>query len=223
MSTQNNGADPGNNNPEDGNPEGGKPQQNTGADEAAIQARIAEAVADIKGKLDKAYEQRDAAVSNARTLEQKIREAEVAALTAQGKKAEALELQLQDLRSELEQERTTNVSLSRDINVRSELASLRFRNEKAAAMAFSEITAELVRDAKGVWVHRSGISVKDFVKVYSENADHGFLFEPKVSTGSGSSSSRSTTVTKEKGSLFQMSQDEVLNMAREGKLPARRK
>ena len=88
-------------------------------------------------------------------------------------------------------------------------------------MADREIIGQLVRDESGTWVHRSGVSVKDFVKTFAEVEDNAFLFKPKINNGTGNSGAKPTNTSSDKKSLFEMSQEEVLKMAREGKLPGK--
>ena len=73
---------------------------------------------------------------------------------------------------------------------------------------------------KGEWVHKSGVAVKDFVKTFAENEDNAFLFKQKQNSGNGSQNVPPSSNTTKK-SLFEMTQDEVLQMAAEGKLPGR--
>ena len=91
-------------------------------------------------------------------------------------------------------------------------------------MAFDEVTSQLVQNEKGEWVHKSGVAVKDFVKTFAENEDNAFLFKAKVSTGGGGSGPKKEgdTSSGDTGSLFKKSQDEVIKLAMEGKLPSRR-
>lgn len=186
--------------------------------DAIVKAKLDEALKDIKGKLDKAYGARDEALKKIAEIEQKEREAELKRLQDEGKHKEAYEIQLAQERAAREALEKRNVELTRDIEVRNALATHPFRNENALEMAYKEITGQLVKNENGVWVHTSGASIRDFVKGFAESQDNSFLFKPKVSTGAGSSESSSNPGSTEKKSLFQMSQAEVLKMAREGKL-----
>ena len=76
------------------------------------------------------------------------------------------------------------------------------------------------KNEKGEWVHKSGVAVKDFVKTFAENEDNAFLFKQKQNSGNGSQNIPPSSNTNKK-SLFEMTQDEVLQMAAEGKLPGR--
>ena len=187
-----------------------------------VQAGIDNTLKDIKTKLDKSYEARDAALAKIKEFEQKDREAELKRLQEEGKHKEAFDLQLAEERAKREALEKRNIELTRDIEVRNALASHPFRNDNASEMAYREIVGQLVQNEQGVWVHKSGVSVKDFVKTFAEHSDNEFLFKPKVNSGSGSGGSKAgDNSSGEKKSLFNMSQEEVLKMAREGKLPKR--
>jgi len=188
---------------------------------ALVQAGIDEALKDIKTKLDKAYGARDEALAKVKTFEQKEREAELKRLQEEGKHKEAYEMQLAEERAAREALEKRNVELTRDLEVKNALAGYELRNDKAFEMAYREVTDQLVRNEQGVWVHKSGVSVKDFLKTFAENSDNSFLFKAKVSTGGGSSSTKTSSTSSKPKSLFEMSQAEVLQMAREGKLPSR--
>ena len=185
-----------------------------------VKAAVAEELKDVKAKLDAAYGKRDEALQRVAEFEQKERDAEVARLQEEGKHREAFELQLAEMKASRDALVKRNIELTRDIDTRNALAGFSFRNEKAAKMAFEEVTGQLVQNEAGEWVHKSGVTVKDFVKAFAENEDNAFLFKQKQNTGNGSQDPKPPQGGKPK-SLFEMSQDEVLKMAAEGKLPGR--
>lgn len=188
--------------------------------EALVEAKAAEKLKDIKSKLDNAYGARDAALAKAAEYERKEREAEIKRLEAEGKVKEAFELQLAQEKAARDAAEKRITELTRDSEVRGALLGLNFRNDKAGEMAYQQVVSDLVKDEKGNWIHKSGVSIKEFVKAFSDNEDNSFLFKPKASSGGGSSSnSSSSSATTKNTSLFTMSQEEVLKMAREGKLP----
>ena len=202
------------------------PDNNKTTDEDPVQKlvkeKVAEAIADIKGKLDKAYNSRDDALRKLAEIEQQRKEAELARLKEEGKIAEALEIQLAEERAKREALEKRTVELTRDLELRNTLSGYTFRNDKATDMAYREIVTQLVRNDQGEWVHKSGVRIADFVKQFVEDDANAFLLKPKVSNGSGSTSVRTTdTSSTGKKSLFSMSQEEVLKMAREGKLPSK--
>ena len=188
--------------------------------QAMIKSAVAEAVKDVKVKLDAAYAKRDEALQKVSEFEQKERDLEIKRLQDAGKDREAFELQLAELKANQETLQKRNLELSRDVDARQALSAFAFRSEKAAKMAFDEVTSQLVQNEKGEWVHKSGVAVKDFVKTFAENEDNAFLFKQKQNSGNGSQNIPPSSNTTKK-SLFEMTQDEVLQMAAEGKLPGR--
>ena len=199
-----------------------KPDSGNPDIEKLVQAKLDEALKDIKTKLDKAYGARDEALKKVAEFEREKKEAELKRLQEEGKHKEAYEMQLAEERAKREAAEKRNVELTRDIEVRNALSSHPFRNDNALEMAYREVVGQLVQNEQGAWVHRSGVSIKDFVKSFAENDDNAFLFKPKVSSGSGSQGTKPTNASGgEKKSLFSMSQEEVLKLAREGKLQGR--
>lgn len=190
--------------------------------EALVAARVDAALKKMKENLDKAYAARDTAESKAKELEEKQRKLEIERLESEGKLAEALQKKLDDAVAENATLKKRVVELTRDVTLSEQMNGLTFRNERAAKLAYKEIVGELVQDADGEWKHKSGLSIKDFVKKFSEDEDQAFLFKPKQSSGTGLS--RTTDEGGGKGtkdkktSLFDMSQEDVLKLAAEGKL-----
>jgi len=189
--------------------------------EDTIQKLIDDRLKPMKENLDRAYKSRDEALKKVQEFEKKQRDEEIKRLQEEGKHREAYEMQIAEERAKREALEKQNIELTRDLEVRNLLTDMEFRNDKARDLAFQEIVRDLVQDDKKQWVHRSGVSVKDFIKGFAENQDNSFLFKQRVSSGS------STKVTPSSGdgnkSLFARSQDEVLKLAREGKLPNQRR
>ncbi len=186
--------------------------------DSLVQAKLDEALRDIKSKLDKAYSARDEAMTKVKEFEKEKRDAELKRLQEEGKFKEAYEMQVNELSAKLTSAEKRNIELTRDIDVRNSLSSHPFRNENAVEMAYREIVGQLVQNEQGVWVHKTGMSIKDFVKSFADADDNSFLFKPKTSSGSGSSGTKPSDTSGGKKSIFQMSQDEVLKLAKEGKL-----
>jgi hypothetical protein len=182
-----------------------------------VDERVSENLKPIKDKLDNAFAARDEALKRVAEYEQKEKEAELKRLQDEGKHKEAYEMQLAEEKAKREVLEKRNIELTRDIELRSILNGYSFRSNNASEMAYKEVVGQLVQGENGIWTHRSGISVSDFVKTFSENEDNSFLFKPKLSSGSGGSSVKGTT-TDRPSSLFNMSQEEVLKRAAEGKL-----
>jgi hypothetical protein len=180
--------------------------------------KVEEQLKTIKTNLDKAYEARNAAEAKAAEFERKEREAQLAALEAEGKHKEAYEIRLAAQEAELATLRNQNTAMSRDGAVNDALKGLDFRNVKASEMAFAEIVNQLVKNEEGKWVHRSGVPITDFVSAYAKLEDNAFLFKVKGSSGNGSQQSAGTPAGGSgETSLFKKSQAEVLKMAAEGK------
>lgn len=184
-----------------------------------VQERIAEDLKPIKEKLDNAFKARDDALRRVAEFEEKERAAELKRLEEEGKHKEAYEMRLAEEKAKREFAEKRNIELTRDLEVKSILRNIDFRNEKASDMAYKEIVSNLVQNDQGVWVHRSGVSLKDFVKAYTDDDNNSFLLKPKASSGSGASTVRPNgSGGSQKKSVFEMSQDEVLKLASEGKL-----
>lgn len=193
----------------------------TGNDEA-VKKLVQEALKPMKSNLDNAYAARDEALRKIAEFEQKEREAEIKRLQDENKHKEAFDLQLAQERAAREALEKRNVELTRDVELRSALNSIEFRNKNASEMAYKEIVSELVRNDSGNWVHKSGIGISEYVNSFIANDDNAFLLKQKVSTGTGSTATTTQPATgNEKKSLFKMSQAEVLKLAEEGKLPSR--
>lgn len=189
-----------------------------------VNERLDTELATIKTSLNNSYKQRDEALAKIAAFEAKERESNLKKLEEEGKHKEAYEARLAIERAENETLRKRNTELSRDVSVRDALKGMTFRNDKASDMAFKEITGNLVQNEAGQWLHRSGISVKDYCEAFSKDEDQSFLFKSKSNNGGGSPAGNSgngdPTISTKPKSLFQMSQAEVLKMASEGKFGA---
>lgn len=185
-----------------------------------VEMRVKEAIKDIKEKLDKAYSVRDEALRKAAELEQLKKQEEIRRLQEDGKHKEALELQLAEERAQKAAYEKRVIELTRDMELRNALGTYSFKNDNAFNMAYREIVEQLAQDEKGIWRHKSGVPLKDFVKQFAESEENAFLLKTKASSGSGSSTVKTTDVSSGMSgkSIFSMPQDEVLKLAREGKL-----
>ena len=199
----------------------------TGADSdmvaKLVKERLDTELAGIKQNLNNAFAARDALQAKVAEFEARERDANLKRLQEEGKHKEAFELQLAEERAANAALAKRNTELSRDVSVREALRDMNFRNGKAATMAFQEITANLVQDENKQWVHRSGISVREYCEVFSKDEEQSFLFKAKVNSGAGTSSTTGAAAPAAKpSSLFEMSQEEVIKLAIEGKLPKKR-
>lgn len=185
---------------------------------AMFEKMLDEQLKDIKGKLDKAYGARDDALKQLKQKEQAEKEAEIKRLQDEGKVKEALELQLSEERAKIAVLEKRNTELARDNVLKDTLIALNFRNDKAREMAAQEIVGQLVQNEQGVWIHKTGVSIKDFITAFAEDEANSFLFKPKQSSGAGVGSNKSGNPDNKPKSVFEMSQDEVLKRAAEGTL-----
>jgi len=184
-----------------------------------VQDKLDENLKPIKDKLDSAYTQRDEALAKIAAYEQKEKDENLKRLQEEGKHKEAYELQIAEEKAKSSALEKKNIELTRDLSVRDALKSLPFRNDAASEMAYREVVGQMMQDAKGDWVHRSGISIRDFVKTFAESEEQSFLFKAKESSGGGSTITKTSGSSTEQKSLFSMSQAEVLALASAGKLP----
>lgn len=189
--------------------------------EKALSARVDAELAKIKENLDKAYGARDTAQAELAKAREELRKVEIAALEKEGKHVEALQLQLKEANESNTLLRQANLGLTRDSQLRVELGAYGFRNDRAMELAIREITPQLVSDDSGAWVHKSGVSLADSVKAFCEDQNNSFLFKAKANTGGGSDPRSVGTQPGEQKRLSQLSQNEVLELARQGKLPRR--
>lgn len=188
-----------------------------------IETVITERLKPIKEKLDRAFAERDELARKLAEKEQKDREAEIQRLKDAGRESEALNMQLASEKAAREAAERRNIELTRDIDLKDALVGLPFKNDKALKLAQSEITAELVQDEQGIWKHKSGVSIKDYAKLFADNPANEFLFKAKVNNGAGDVTTTSTSTTTTPKSIFEMTQEEVLKQAAAGKLPRRKR
>lgn len=188
-----------------------------------VEEKVKEAIANMKQNLEKAYNSRDEAMKKLAEIENFRKQEEVKRLQEEGKHKEALEMQLAEERAQKAAFQSKVVELTRDMELRSALGTYGFKNDNAFNMAYREIVEQLTQDDKGIWKHKSGVSLKDYVKQFAESEENSFLLKPKISSGSGTSSVKSSQSSSglQGKSIFDMPQDEVLKLAREGKLGKR--
>src|SRR5210317_773430 len=182
--------------------------------EKAVQERLAQ----MKSNMDRMVKERDEALKKAAEIEQKQKQEQIKRLEEEGKLQEALEMKLAEAEAKLKVFEEENTKLNRDSVVNSNLATLEFRNERSRQMAYRDIVEQLVQNEDGVWVHKSGTNIQDFIASYSKNEDNSFLFRVKANTGAGTSTPSAPSNMSEKKSLSQMTQAEVLALAAKGQL-----
>jgi hypothetical protein len=191
-----------------------------------VQEGIDKALKPIKENLDTAYGERDEWKKKVKEKEAEERQAELDRLAKEGKHKERYELQLKEERERREKAEAENILLTRDNTVRNALSTLEFKNDRSSNMAYRDIVEQLVKAENGVWVHRSGVGVAEFIKSYAEDEANSFLFKTKVSTGAGTgvpSKSSDLTPSKKGTKLVDMPIEEVIAMAERGELPTQQR
>ena len=187
--------------------------------EKLVKERVDATLKDIKEKLDKAYAARDEANRKLAASEDEKRNLEIKQMEAEGRKLEALQLQLDEANAALKVANDRITELTLDVDIREALSGVQFRTDKAAQVAFKEIAGNLKKDDKGVWRHAStGASIKDYIGEFVKDEEQSFLLKPKTSSGAGTGSTTSTSTETKPKSLFELSQEEVIEKARKGEL-----
>ena len=182
--------------------------------EAAVQERLAQ----MKSNMDRMVKERDEALKAKAELESARKKEQIERLEAEGKIKEALEMKLAEAEARMAVLNEQNTALARDNVVNNALVGLEFRNDRSREMARREIVEQLVQNENGLWVHKSGTNIQDFIVAYSKNEDNSFLFRVKANTGAGTATPSGQSNTTEKKSLSQLSQEEVLALAAKGQL-----
>jgi len=206
------------------------PDYDSTKNEDGSDIEVKDDLAPIKEKLNSAYGERDRLKSELAEAKKKIRDAELEQLKNEGKEKEHFEGVIEDLKKESSDKddviadlKDQIVALTRDNQVQKYLSGFTFKNDRAQNLAVQTVTDDLVQDEKGKWVAKNGKSIKDFVKEFAEDEDNEFLFKPKENRGTGKQpGAKPGEKTNAGTSLFDLPQSEVLRMASEGKLPARK-
>lgn len=191
-------------------------QTNDTSIDKLVEQRVNESLKEIKAKLDKAYGSRDEATRKLAELEAREKEARLKQMEEDGRKVEALEERLAESSAKLQVAEKRIIELTRDVDVRDAMANLPFRSDRARNIATREIVDSLVQNDKGVWQHKSGVSVKDAVEAFANDDDQSFLFKAKQSSGTGSTGSapKDGDRTDKKKSVFELTQAEMLERTR---------
>lgn len=192
-----------------------------------VQAMVAKLVetqlAGIKEKLNGAYSARDEAVRKAAALEEVQKLANIKKLEDEGKHTEVANMKVSDLTGRLEAANNQIIQLTRDAAVRDAVSDIKFKNPRAAQMAQSDILSQLIRTEEGQWVHKTGVSIKDFVDQYVKDENNLFLIETKQTSGGGYSGSNTpggfNTNSLAGKKMSDLSGAEMMALAAAGKLP----
>jgi len=187
--------------------------------EELINRLVEERLAKIKSSLDKAYQERDSAVKEKVRLEEEKKQARMKSLEEEGKHKEVAEMKLAELQEKLAISERKVTELSRDRAVKDALTGLEFRNERSNQMAYRDIVDQLVQDPEtGAWIHKSGVSIKDYVSQYAKNEDNSFLFRAKTNSGTGAGNIDGAPKFNSNKKISEMSTQEILQLAESGKL-----
>ncbi|MGI9548925.1 MAG: hypothetical protein ACR2M7_02960 [Bdellovibrionales bacterium] len=193
------------------------------SDDSTIETLVADRVkaelAKIKSNLDSAYSERDQYKNKVAELAKEKQKAEIETLEKAGKHSEVLKIEMNEIKKELDLYKKRNTELSRDNVVKSQLSGLDFRNEKAAALAHSDIINSLKQDSTGAWMHESGVSVNEAITNYAKSDSNAFMFNVKANAGSNveAKATKSAPAAPTKA-LKDMTQEEVLKAVEAGQL-----
>ena len=186
--------------------------------EETLQKLTEERLAKMKENMDrmsKKLEETEKARLKAEEAQKKI---EKERMEAEGKHLELREMEVKELKAQLEAAQEANLRLTRDQELTTVLAGVEFKNDTARSLAFNEIASQLVK-VDDTWKHRSGASIKEFVeKVYVKDPARDFLFKPKDNQGTGGPGHRATAGQEKPTSLKGLPGPELLKLAEKGML-----
>ena len=186
--------------------------------EARAEALAEAKVAALKKKLDEAYGRRDTAEAKAKELEAAAAEAKLAALKAEGREKEALQVELADLKKKLDAANQQVTSAKRDAVVQDALSKFDFRSSRAKAVAMQDIIGMLKQTDKGEWVGADGSSIAEVVEVFLKDPEQSFLLNVKSSNGGGGGKPNAAKPDGKPSSLFGLTTAELLKRAGDGTL-----
>ena len=181
----------------------------------------------IKDKLDSAYAERDTAKKTLEAQQKAAAEAEATRLEQEGKVAEALKVRIAQLEKESKETADREaaaeariVVLTRDLAINAQLKLGDFKNAKAQAAAEREIQSLLTKNDKNQWVGTKGEPLSDVVKAYLADPENSYLLAAKANGGSGTGTMKSNSSGGDgkRKKLSEMTQEEVIALAQEGKL-----
>lgn len=182
-----------------------------------VKAAVDEELAKIKANLDKAYKKVEETTRENVRLKEAQNEKKRKDLESEGKHAEAAKLRVAELE---EQNKILNerlLSTTRDRTLEGHLAALPFRNEYARQSVFRDVLADLVQDDDGVWVHKTGASIPEYLKTIAKDPEKEFLFKQKDNQGTGQPPKGNGSGQRPK-SITGLSTEELLALAEKGLL-----
>ena len=175
-----------------------------------VESMVAEQLSSIKSKLDEAYSARDDAVKARVLLEEEKKSQEIKRMEEEGKHKEVAELRVAEMQAKMEALQKQNTELSRDNVVKSALGGLDFRSDIAGEMAYDRIVGQMIQDENGMWVHKSGVSIKEYVDHFSKDDTNAFLFKPKTNSGAGTQQAGTAPNTQSNKKISEMTSEEML-------------
>jgi hypothetical protein len=196
--------------------------------DAIVAARVAEELAKEKAAFKAKQDALDSRLKEETRkrveLEEKLRKEQLETLEKEGKHKEVLELKLAEVTERLRIAEERNLEYTRNAQVSALIADFDFRTPRAKEIATRMIIDELVAGEDGVWTHRSGAPLKDFVTKFQSDEENSFLFKPKDNSGSGADTPASGSPrTKPLKKLSEMTSLEAFEAAKRGLLPNQRR
>lgn len=175
-----------------------------------VESMVSEELSGIKAKLNEAYSARDDAIKAKALLEEEKKTVVMKQLEEEGKHKELAELQMAEMSAKLEAMQKRNTELTRDHEVTSALRGIDFRSDVAAEMARDRVLAQAVQDENGIWKHKSGVSIKEFVDHFVKDDGNAFLLKPKINSGAGATNPAGTPDTTLNKPITEMTTEEML-------------
>jgi len=153
-----------------------------------LEERIKQELKPMKENMNRMAKERDEAQKEAAKLKEKRRAEEIQSLEEAGKHEEAFKARITDLEAERDGLKDQLTNLTRNQTLNDALGTIEgkeFRHARAKEMAFETILPQLVQDKDGQWMHKSGVSIKDYVSTFVNSDDYEFLFKKPQNQGAG--------------------------------------
>jgi hypothetical protein len=175
-------------------------------------------VAKAKAGLDKSYSKLSEIQKENAKLKADLKETERKRLLDEGKHLEVANAKIADLTAEANILRERLTALTRDRELERHLASLDFKNDYARSSAFKTIIGELSHDDENEeWIHKSGVSIEEFIKAFAKDPNNDFYFKVKENNGANSNKDKGKGSSRP-ASLKGLSAEDVIALAASGKL-----
>lgn len=178
-----------------------------------VEYLVSERLKPIKGKLDESFRQRDEYKKKIDEMSKAQQKAQLEALRKEGREADALKMELETARRELEAANQRITGLTRDNELNGALGSLTFRNARSRTIAFKELSPQFKADASGIWRDADGKTIAQAVESFKNDEENAFLFEPIRNSGTGTAAPAKGDKKQTGNSLFALSTDALLKNA----------